>query len=500
MQGPDSYTMRKMLALVLLLVLAPIATTPAADKKPREANVEWMAMLLDGSKTGYMKLEREVYRKYVINRETVVLQLNRGETNIEIRTIDETRETRDGRPLAFSSRQFISGGEIKIDGSVDKSGLVKVVSNSAGSIQEQSFQWDPDALMPEGLRLLVLEAGLAPGTVLSTKAFIAGSLQSYAVELSIMGAETIDLFGVEATLHRVEQTMMIGQTPTKAVAWVNGKNEVKKMNLKLMGMQLQTIACPEECAKSASEPTQFFSTSLARAPGAIATADRNKSLRYRILAKDSQRELHFPDSDEQQVQFNEADGSYQVTVRTLRINPVESELDSASHKEYLEQTRWLQAGAPEIIRLAQRARGNAQTPHETMVRLQNYVRDYVHDKNLSVGYASALEVVHDRSGDCTEHALLLAAMGRALGIPTRIATGLAYVDYWLGNQHVFVPHAWTQALIGGHWISYDAAIGQFDAGHIALGYGDGDPWRFFEGANTLGNLEIVAVDPINTAP
>ena len=160
----------------------------------------------------------------------------------------------------------------------------------------------------------------------------------------------------------------------------------------------------------------------------------------------------------------------------------------------------MQVDAPEIVRLAERARGNAQTPHETMVRLQNYVRDYVYDKNLSVGYASALEVARNRSGDCTEHALLLAAMGRALGIPTRIATGLAYVDHWLGNEHVFVPHAWTQALVGGYWISYDAAIGQFDAGHIALAYGDGDPWRFFEAANTLGNIEITAAEPIAVAP
>ena len=69
---------------------------------------------------------------------------------------------RDGRPLAFSSRQSISGGEVQIDGEVDKSGLVTVTSNSAGSIQEQSFQWDTEALMPEGLRLLMRATELNP--------------------------------------------------------------------------------------------------------------------------------------------------------------------------------------------------------------------------------------------------------------------------------------------------------------------------------------------------
>ena len=171
-----------------------------------------------------------------------------------------------------------------------------------------------------------------------------------------MELETIDLFGLEATLHRIEQTMMIGETPTTAVAWVDDEYAVKKMDLNIMGMQLQTIACPEECATSASEPTQFFSASLARAPGAIPAADRRQSIRYRILAKDAQRELHFPSSDEQQVQYDKTDGSYQVTVRTLRMNPEQSKFDPAQYQEYLEQTRWLQAGAPEIVRLAKRAR------------------------------------------------------------------------------------------------------------------------------------------------
>lgn len=500
MQTTLSYSINKLMVLLLLLVLPAISTTAIAAKKPREVTVEWMAMLLEGGKIGYMKLEREVYRKHVINRETVVMQLQRGDSRVEVRMLDESRETRDGRPLAFSSRQSISGGEMQIDGDVDKSGLVTVTSNSAGSIQEQSFQWDPEALMPEGLRLLMLQTDLKPGTVLTTKAFVPGSLQTYAVEMKILDSETVDLFGVEAKLHRVEQTMMMGETPTTAVAWVDDDYEVKKMDLNMMGMQLQIIACPEECAKSASEPTQFFNASLTHAPAALSTADRNQGIRYRILPRDSQRELHFPNSDEQQVEFDETDGSYHVTVRTLRMNPEQSDFDQELNRQYLEQTRWLQSEAPEIVRLAKRAQGNAQTPHEIMVRLQNHVRDYVHDKNLSVGYASALEVVKNRSGDCTEHALLLAAMGRALGIPTRIATGLAYIDSWLGNENVFVPHAWTQALVDGHWISYDAAIGQFDAGHIALGYGNGDPWRFFEGANTLGNLNITAAEPINTAP
>ncbi len=135
-----------------------------------------------------------------------------------------------------------------------------------------------------------------------------------------------------------------------------------------------------------------------------------------------------------------------------------------------------------------------------MQSLEDFVRGFIRNKDLSVGYASALEVAKNPEGDCTEHAVLLAALGRALGIPTRVVDGLVYVDYYAGGEHVFVPHAWAQAYVDGRWRSFDAALHGFDAGHIALSVGDGDPWRFYAGFNTLGRLRIESIDgPIAAA-
>ena len=72
--------------------------------------------------------------------------------------------------------------------------------------------------------------------------------------------------------------------------------------------------------------------------------------------------------------------------------------------------------------------------------------------------------------------------------------GVAYVDAYAGKEHVFVPHAWTQAFVDGHWQSFDAALAGFDAGHVVLSYGDGDPWRFFSAFNTLGRIRVDAVE------
>lgn len=125
-----------------------------------------------------------------------------------------------------------------------------------------------------------------------------------------------------------------------------------------------------------------------------------------------------------------------------------------------------------------------------MQAAEDFVRSYIFGKNLSVGYASALEVATTRQGDCTEHALLLTGIARALGIPARVVTGLAYVPRFGKRTHAFVPHAWMEAHIDGRWQGFDAALQGFDAGHLALAVGDGDPVRYFAGVALLGRLRI----------
>jgi len=183
----------------------------------------------------------------------------------------------------------------------------------------------------------------------------------------------------------------------------------------------------------------------------------------------------------------------------LRIAPAAA-ADSVQPKPDGADTQpndWLQSDAPEVVALARKGIGHALSASDKMQHLEDFVGGYIRTKDLSVGYASALEVVNRPEGDCTEHAVLLAALARAIGITAHVVDGVAYVDEYAVQQHVFVPHAWVQAYVGGRWRSYDAALRGFDAGHIALSYGNGDPWRFFAAFNTLGRIRV---DRIDSAP
>jgi hypothetical protein len=336
--------------IYLALLLLPTLTW--AEQQPLEQQSDWMAMLLNGSKTGYMRLDRSVFEDRVVNRESLVIQLNRGESALVIQMEDETVETPAGKALSFSSRQLISGGEMTIKGEIDESGLVTVTSDSAGSVQQQSFQWQPGSSMTEGLRLLTIRHGLEPGTRFSAKAFIPSSLQTYEVEVLVGEIEIVDLFGVESHLHRVEQTMMVGQVATQSIAWMDSDYNVKKLTMDVMGMTMEIISCPRECAISDAEPTEFFTASFANSPRRLEREDLNGAIRYRIAATNPEMTLSFPESLEQTVRYLEEESVFELTVQTFREPPQASPVEI--DEQYLAQTRWLQTEATEIQQLAQR--------------------------------------------------------------------------------------------------------------------------------------------------
>ena len=94
------------------------------------------------------------------------------------------------------------------------------------------------------------------------------------------------------------------------------------------------------------------------------------------------------------------------------------------------------------------------------------------DKKPTVSLPSAREVLRTKVGDCNEHTALYVAMARSLGIPARIAVGLAYV------RGAFYYHAWPEVYIDegagrGLWLPVDPTFNEFpaDATHLRLARG-----------------------------
>ncbi len=96
---------------------------------------------------------------------------------------------------------------------------------------------------------------------------------------------------------------------------------------------------------------------------------------------------------------------------------------------------------------------------------------------------NALETLQNGFGDSNEHAVLLVALARALGIPAKTVAGLIYVG---GDFHY---HAWAEIFLNG-WVPVDPTFGQFpaDAAHIRLSRGG--LARQVEMMTSIGHLQL----------
>ena len=84
----------------------------------------------------------------------------------------------------------------------------------------------------------------------------------------------------------------------------------------------------------------------------------------------------------------------------------------------------------------------------------------------SQALATASQVAATLEGDCTEHAVLLAGLARARGVPARVAIGLVYSP----ATQSFVYHMWDEIWTGQRWMPLDSTLGHggIGAAHLKL--------------------------------
>jgi transglutaminase-like putative cysteine protease len=187
--------------------------------------------------------------------------------------------------------------------------------------------------------------------------------------------------------------------------------------------------------------------------------------------------------------------------------------DEATSPIYLGRSALIDHEAPEVRAIldASLDRTVKRSPRDVAEILRRATNSALPNKNLATGFASAAEAARLRGGDCSEHAVLLAALARGAGIPARIASGLIYADRFAGQSNVWVWHVWTQCLVptadgtGLEWLDYDATLPtRFHAAHVCVAVGaveggGADPiWTSV--VRLVGNLDILDLKPDERAP
>lgn len=454
-----------------------VATAVAA---PAQAEVAWYALQADGAHIGYATHEvaaRADGREIVTESVTDLA----GAAGFLVRVTDRTtrRENRAGRTVSIVSEARIGRDRTRTSARIEP-GAAHVVRQTPRD--RRAFT----VVLPAGVRFDGGEGLLADWDPAANPKLVFDDfdLETLAVDrVTIEPAPPLPSDppgGMAALRKRYEGAELRGVVRLS----LDAKREVVAVTQPLFSATLTSRLSDRATALAEHPPYATLRGVITKSPYRIAGPLAHGQIRYAFEFRDGLAFLP-PTTPEQRV-TRVAEG---VTLDICEACGPGMSADPDALAAARKPTAWLQSDHPRLRRIAGPIARLHVSDARKMELLVEAARPHI-TKVEFAGHYSALETLDRRAGDCTEAAVLLAALGRAAGIPTKVANGLVYARaYYHGVSNAFMPHSWTLAYVDGRWRSYDLALDSFDSTHIALTVGDGDA-RSLTAAGRLAGLLV----------
>lgn len=442
----------------------------------------WMNVYLLGEKIGYLheiKKETKYHNKPAFfYAQELVTQINRfGIIFYSVQTSEIYLEKNTFLPIYFQYVENLPGSFRRVKGEVNYNKLFLDLQVGE-TVTKQTIKWNESIYLDKSVDEIILKDGIIPG-------------KEY--KFTIYSPELIDYLDLTVTISSTETVIIddnlyegikIITNCTKApelstISWITKEGDLLKMEFANLMTLTKTT---KEGALSLDEKLEI--TQLCKVPTENKLPSKINSsdliqMRIQVIHADLDPTKIIPEDTRQKWELTQkaelkAIKSGVLTVKSMskkemaelekQACPLPIKSSDQSMLSFLESNPYVQAQDSEIVSTAKKIVGEQKNSFTAATILCDWVYNYLEKKDFSVGFASAKETLLSKQGDCTEHALLLAALARSLGIPTKIIPGLVY------TEDGFYYHMWTEVFVG-KWIPIDPALGQtqVDATHIKLG-------------------------------
>lgn len=459
-----------------------LALTAFAPPVPAAALSRLAAIEHDGVRYGRVVFEREESAGTVHTREVARIGVRALKAR-EWRTFEQrSSERADGTPLSLSRRVMSGPTSLQASARI-RDGVIELQRREGRHARRVTLAAPPDLLVDAGLqRRIAAQPRDAPWSFTYSEIDL-DAARIVSVRLSSSGVPIGD---------RLELLREAGHGATmsrRRLYWSLAQQRLLP-GWEFAGARFDSHACNEPCADADTHDYDLLAGLTLASPYHVPLAVRRRTLRYVFESSDGIAP-EFPATGEQAV-IRRATRS---VVTVCADCGDEAAPDPTALARYLAANAWVQSDDPGLRSLARgvRAQGSVEARMHALVR---FVQQHMVGGRQTLGYASAREAAETRSGDCTEFAVLLAAMARAHRIPARVVGGLVYSSRFTGRQDVFSPHAWVQIWNGVRWISFDAGLGDFDSTHVVLAIGDGSIGDYADVLRRVRALRIVAAAQI----
>ncbi|WP_254507271.1 transglutaminase-like domain-containing protein [Anatilimnocola floriformis] len=448
--------------------VAPVIAGPAIRD-------EWSAIKMKDRKIGWSHL---VVRKVKENGQELLhseniseLAIRREKDSLLQRLQLQTWETLAGQVVRFESRMSSGTGEITAEGQTANGGLI-VTTNTHGKTVKNFTALPENCGGFFAAEQSLLKKPLVAGEKRVVHGIVPIFSQPGEAQLTAGDEEEVSIDGLKQKLLKVTSEVKIAGQAVTTFNWANDKGEILRSFDPTF--QQETFLTSREIAQSREDvgKIDLLAETTAKLKGELPAVRPLQQAVYSLRLKESAGpKQNIADqfaTDEFQQFAAKDDASGELTIALLdRSKPVDEKLrgqkpgaeDSAANS-------LIQSDDREVIRLATSIAPEETDPWKVAVALEQGVRQHINKRGYAQAFATAAEVVRSHEGDCTEHAVLLAAVCRARRIPARVVLGLVYYP----PQQGFAYHMWNEVWIGARWVPLDATVAQGAVGadHIKL--------------------------------
>ncbi len=437
---------------------------------PAFAEDAWLGIFMQDKRVGYVfssERDEEFEGKKAQRSDTTsVISLEMLGNTLYVSSKSSSWFDKNGRALRMVQEIESAGRSTKIDARFTAS--VVSLEYETGALGEDPGKGRRTLVLPKGVRVLddpvgELTAGRlsaenkeTPFVTLDANTFslVRGTIK-YAGLVEVEGKT-----GAKIQAHKIE----VVDPRATTVAYVSGKGDLLYAEVPALGMQMRPET-KEEATTNQSEGVDLALASAIKTDKPIEEAATRRTLGLRISGADLS---HLP-SNEHQTVVKDGD-AWAVVIHPVRPSDVPRETIASASKN---MERWTQpeprmpSSDKKFVDLARKIVGG----ETVLLRAAEKLRKYVNSElrvNAGIGVLrDADEVLRSKEGVCRDHAILLATLMRAAGIPARLATGIVYSDGY------FYYHAWTEVWSGAKWVGMDSTRPSefLDATHVQVGLG-----------------------------
>jgi hypothetical protein len=450
----------------MLSVLGPVA---AAEPKDKLIYENWEAVYLDGGKAGYFHTTVRA-----VDREGQKLQHTNLELDLTLKRFGDTLrqhmevtsdETADGKVTGVSMTQMLGEKQQMVLTGIVEGNQLHVTVKGEFHI-DKKIGWNDQVVGLYKQQRLFRDRRVKPGDSFSYLSYEPQVNAVVNVQVTVGNEEEVEVLPGK-TKKRLLRVLV---TPDKIqgvqlpplTGWLDKDGEFVRSQIDLPGFgTLVRYRTTREAARAPGRLIDIGQKQNIRLNRSIPHPQETDTVVYRITLKgETDVGTAFAQDGRQEIR-NVKGNSLEVHIHAVR-EPHPKDHAAPVAPEFLKSNYFLNSDDGRVKDLARQAVGREKDPWKRAQLIERWVHTHMRKWDFGEAMATADHVARTLKGDCTEYAMLTAAMCRAVDVPSRTAIGLVYFDD-ASRRPMMGYHMWTEVWISGQWIPIDATLGQ---GHI----------------------------------